>query len=438
MMKNVISFLLIIIPAFVLAENTYQLTLEKAIELSLNNAKNLKISESKIIAAKAKSNEANAQLYPTLRLISGYTRLSEVEPFKINFQGREFEVSPTILNNYQIRFGLQYPIFTGFRLENNYKMMELNEKATQEDYQSERAKVIYDVKSLYWSIKNLELSLQSIKENIRQVQAHLQDIENFFKNGLVTENEVLKVKVQLSNLELTKIDLENAIRLNKINLCILLGLPTLTNLELVSQPEFKETEYSDLNKLLEAAYKQRHELIALSLRKEASEKAISIAKSGWLPQISFSANYQYNRPNQRLMPAQDKFYGTWDIGFTISYDIWNWMTTKYQTQQAEESFRQAELSYQQLKDAINLEVTQNYFLFQKTKEKIKVAKQNLQQAEENYRVTNEKFKNGLVPSSELLDAEVSLLNAKINYNNSILEFEISKAKLEKSINNNEN
>lgn len=438
MKKNVISLLFIIIPAFLLAENTYQLTLEKAIELSLNNAKNLKISESKIIAAKAKSNEANAQLYPTLRLISGYTRLSEVEPFKINFQGREFEVSPTILNNYQIRFGLQYPIFTGFRLENNYKMMELNEKATQEDYQSERAKVIFDVKSLYWSIKNLELSLQSIKENIRQVQAHLQDIENFFKNGLVTENEVLKVKVQLSNLELTKIDLENAIRLNKINLCILLGLPTLTNLELVSQPEFKETEYSDLNKLLETAYKQRHELIALSLRKEASEKAISIAKSGWLPQISFSANYQYNRPNQRLMPAQDKFYGTWDIGFTISYDIWNWMTTKYQTQQAEESFRQAELSYQQLKDAINLEVTQNYFLFQKTKEKIKVAKQNLQQAEENYRVTNEKFKNGLVPSSELLDAEVSLLNAKINYNNSILEYEISKAKLEKSINYNEN
>ncbi len=438
MKKNVISLLLIIIPAFVLAQNTYQLTLEKAIELGLNNSKNLKISESKIISAKAKTNEANAQLFPTLRLISGYTRLSEVEPFKINFQGREFEVSPTILNNYQIRFGLQYPFFTGFRLENNYKMMELNEKASQEDYQAERTKVIYDIKSLYWSIKNLELSLQSLKENIRQVQAHLQDIENFFKNGLVTENDVLKVKVQLSNLELTKIDLENAIQLNKINLCILLGLPTLTNLELVSQPEFKETEYSDLNKLLETAYKQRPELVALSLRKEASEKAISIAKSGWLPQISFSANYQYNRPNQRLMPAQDKFYGTWDIGLTISYDIWNWMTTKYQTQQAEESFRQADLSYQQLKDAINLEVTQNYFTFQKAKEKINVAKQNLQQAEENYRVTNEKFKNGLVSSSELLDAEVSLLNSKINYNNSILEYEISKAKLEKSINNFEN
>jgi len=64
-----------------------------------------------------------------------------------------------------------------------------------------------------------------------------------------------------------------------------------------------------------------------------------------------------------------------------------------------------------------------------------VAKQSVQQAEENYRVTNEKFKNGVVSSSELLDAEVALLNAKVAYNNSILEYEIAKIKLEKSINN---
>jgi len=435
-MKRILLLILIILlPLNLTAQSNYPLTIENAVDLALKNAKSLKLAESKITFAEARTHEANAQLYPTLRLLSGYTRLSEVEPFKINFQGRDFEISPTILNNYQIRFGFQYPIFTGFRLENNAKMMELNAKASYADYESERAKVIFDAKNAYWSIKNLELSLQSLQENIRQVQAHLQDIENFFKNGLATENEVLKVKVQLSNLELAKIDLENAIRIGKINLCILLGLPTQTELSLVSQPEFREQEYTDLNKLLETAYQRRPELLSLTFRKEASKRAISMAKSGWLPQVIFSANYQYNRPNQRLMPAQDKFYGTWDIGFTISYDIWNWMTTKYQTQQAEESYRQTEISYQQLKDAINLEVSQNYFAFIKAKEKINVAKQSALQAEENYRVTYEKFKNGLVSSSELLDAEVALLNSKFAYNNSILEYEITKIKLEKSINN---
>ncbi|MFN3780979.1 MAG: TolC family protein, partial [Candidatus Kapaibacteriota bacterium] len=342
--------------------------------------------------------------------------------------------SPTILNNYQIRFGVQYPIFTGFRLENTSSMMELNAKASEKDYEAERSKLVYDIKVAYWSIKNLEASLLSVEENIRQLSAHLNDIQNFYKAGMATENEVLKIKVQLSNLELTKIDIQNALNLSKINLCILLGLPATTNIILTTESNFEFKDYDDLNKLLNFALNRRSELQAMELRREASRKAVGVAKSGWFPQIFLGANYNYNRPNQRLMPLQDKFYGTWDISITLSYDIWNWMGTKYQTEQAQESFYQADLAYQQLKDAITLDVSQNYFAYKKAKEKISLAKLTVQQAEENYRVTAEKFKAGLVTSSELLDAEVALLNAKISYNNSLLEYEISKARLEKSIN----
>lgn len=423
-----------IIPFIVFAQEEKNITIDEAINLAMKNSKNLKISESKVLSAEAKVNETNTNLYPTLKLSSGYTRLSEVQPFKFNFQGRDIEISPTILNNYQIRLGLQYPIFTGFRLENTSRMMELNAMATEKDYESEKTKLVYDVRTAYWSIKNLEASLKSINENIRQVQSHLTDIQNFYENGLATENDVLKVKVQLSNLELTKIDLENALNLSKINFCILVGLPATTKINLTSEINPEIVDYADLPRLLDLAYKNRPELKAMELRKEASRKAISVARSGWYPQILLGANYYYNRPNQRLMPLQDKFYGTWDFGITLSYDIWNWMSTKYQTQQAEASFYQSDLGYQQLKDGITLEVSQNYFAYLKAKEKIRVAKEIVQQAEENFRVTNEKFKNGLIASSELLDAEVALLNAKISYNNSLLEFEIAKAKLEKSIN----
>ncbi|MGB9771201.1 MAG: TolC family protein [Candidatus Kapaibacteriota bacterium] len=423
-----------LLPFVLLSQNEYPLSIDEAINLAMKNSKNLKIAESKVFSAEAKANETNTQLYPTLKLASGYTRLSQVQPFKFNFQGRDIEISPTILNNYQIRFGLQYPIFTGFRLENTSRMMELNAKATEFDYESEKTKLLYDVISTYYSIKTLESSVKSVEENIRQVKAHLNDIQNFYNNGMATENDVLKVKVQLSNLELAKIDLENALNLSRVNFCILIGLPATTNIVLTTEINPEIVDYADLNKLLEIAFKNRPELQAMELRREASQKAIAIARSGWYPQILLGANYYYNRPNQRLMPLQDKFYGTWDFGLTLSFDIWNWMSTKYQTQQAEATYYQTDLGYQQLKDGITLEVSQNYFAYIKAKEKIKVSQEAVRQAEENYRVTNEKFKNGLVASSELLDAEVALLNAKISYNNSLLEFEIAKAKLEKSIN----
>lgn len=432
--KLVILLLVVCLPfSTVSGENRISLTIDEAVRLGLQNSKNLKIADSKVKFFSAKSDEADAQLLPSLKLTSGYTRLSEVQPFIVNFQGREFQISPTILNNYTIRFGLQYILFSGFRLENTAKMFELNTLASKEDYATEENNIAANIKMVYWSIKNAEAVLASAIENIKQIKAHIQDLENFLRNGMATENDILKAKVQLSNVELTKLDIENAIKVKKINLAILLGFDPMTEIALVSEIETNLPEFENLPTLLEHAYKNRPELKAMDLRKEANRSSISIAQAGWLPQIIVGANYNYNRPNQRLMPAQDKFYGTWDFGITLSYDIWNWMTTKYQVQQAEENYHQADFAYQQIKDGITLEVSQNYFALQKAKEKIETAKLTVQQAEENYRITQEKFRNGLVASTELLDAEIALLGAKISLNASYLEFQMAKINLDKSV-----
>lgn len=417
----------------ILTQNIVQLSLEQAISLGLENSKNLKIAESKIRIFDAKVEEANRLMLPTLNLAGGYIRLSQVEPFKVNFQGRDFEISPTILNTYQTRLGLQYPLFTGFRLENNFKINEKNLLTAREDYRSEENNLIFNIKNAYWNIKVAEMMFQSTQENIRQLEAHLLDLENFEKNGMAIENDLLKVKVQIANLKVMQLDFENNIKLGKINLAILIGIHTDTEIELISELDTNIADFEPLDKLLQIAYNNRPELQASKYRKEASITGISLAKSGWFPQINFFANYYYNRPNQRLMPAQDKFYGTWDIGLQFSYNIWNWMITKYQTQQAEETFKQTQLAEKQLRDAITLEVTQNYFAFQKSKDKIKASELSVSQAKENYRVTLEKFRNGLVASSELLDAEVALLNSKISLQTSYLEYMINKSKLEKAI-----
>lgn len=417
----------------ILSQNIVQLSLDQAISLGLENSKNLKIAESKIRLFDAKAEEANKLMLPILNLAGGYTRLSQVEPFKVNFQGKDFEISPTILNTYQTRLGLQYPLFTGFRLENNYIINEKNLLAAREDYRAEKNNLIFNIKNAYWNIKIAEMMLQSTQENIRQLEAHLLDLENFQKNGMAIENDLLKVKVQIANLKVMKLDFENNIKLGKINLAILIGIPADSEIELISEIDTNIADFEPLDKLLQIANKNRPELQATKYRKEASFAGISLAKSGWFPQINFFANYYYNRPNQRLMPAQDKFYGTWDIGLQFSYNIWNWMTTKYQTQQAEETFQQTQQAEEQIRDAITLEVTQNYFTSRKSKDKIEVAKLSVLQAEENYRITLEKFRNGLIASSELLDAEVALLNSKISLQTSYLEYIINKSKLEKAI-----
>ncbi|MHB8842687.1 MAG: TolC family protein, partial [Candidatus Aquicultor sp.] len=128
-----------------------------------------------------------------------------------------------------------------------------------------------------------------------------------------------------------------------------------------------------------------------------------------------------------------EFNGTWDINLSLSFSLWNWGATVDRTDAAEAQYEQAKDNMKILKDMITLEVTRNFLDINKSKEKMTVAKQNVDQAEENYKITDEKFKNGLALNSDLLDAEVALLQAKTNYIQSIVDYELAIAQLNKSI-----
>jgi outer membrane protein TolC len=152
-----------------------------------------------------------------------------------------------------------------------------------------------------------------------------------------------------------------------------------------------------------------------------------------MPQIFLTGNYYYSRPNQRIFPAQDAFKDTWDVGINLQFDIWNNLTTVYQTDQAQAQYDQTKDAYAMLQDGVTLEVTQNYLNFKQAKQKIHLAQLGVEQTDENLRVTQEKFKAGLTTNSELLDAEVVQLQSKIQLLQSLVEYELAHAKLEKSV-----
>lgn len=412
------------------------LTLDECVKIGLENSKNLKITQSKIEAAQFKRQEVGTALLPSLKFTTGYTRLSDVEPFKFTYMGREMVLSPTILDNYTVKLSASQALFTGFRNSSNVDMAELNESAISQDFNKDKSQLILDIKNAFWNCYKANESLKSVEDNIRQIQAHLTDVENFYKRGLATDNEVLKVKVQLSNTLLLKLDMENAIELTKYSLNNALGQDLLSDISVKADTTLKSIPLITLNELAEQANRERPEVLAYNSRIKAAEAAVKMSKAGWWPQVYLSGNYNFNQPNSRLMPSQARFYGTWDLSLTLSYDIWNWNLTKHQAAQAEASLKQSELGLSQMKDIITLELAQSYQNVVKSKEKIAVLEMTVEQAKENYRVTNEKFKAGIALNSDLIDAEVALLSAKINYISGIADFEISKAKLEKSIGNN--
>ena len=422
-------------------------TLEECVEMGLKTSKALHASEARVEASAARFKEVNASRLPSLKLSGGYARLSEVPPFEVRLPfppgfpvPSTFVVSPNYFDNYSVRMGLQQPLFTGFRLQSSAAMARLGTQVAVEDLAGDRNQVVFAVKNAYWNLFKAGEFKKVVDENTAQLEAHLADLRNFFEQGLLTRNEVLKAEVQLSNMKLARLDAANSVEMAAVWLNNLIGAPlddpiepVVTTGELEAGARKMSEEWSDLDGLVDKALGGRPELRAMGLRVKAGEAGVTLAKSGWYPQVALTGNYYNLKPNPRLMPAKDKFTSTWDLGISVSMDLWNWNATLRQTQQAKAQLAQILDGLGQLKDAAAVEVRQNWLALKSAREKIGVAGDAVAQAEENLRVTNERFKEGVALNSDVLDAETALLQAKTGRTQALVDHELAKARLAKAV-----
>jgi len=422
------------------AQEVRKLNLEQCIKIGLINSKTIHSSKMSVLEAEAQMREMNTNGLPSLSFNATYTRLSKVPPFTVAVPGLgSFNISPSIFDNYSMALSLKQPLFTGFKLSSSYDMAKYNSLAAKQTYSQDEQNLILNIKNAYWNLFKAIKIKEVIDENVQQVKAHLTDIQNFYKQGLATKNEVLKVEVQLSDAQLNQIDAKNAVKLAGVNLNNVLGLPLSTGIEIQDSISVKNTSnLYNMDQLISEAQDNRPELKAMEYKVKASEKGITLAQSDWYPQIFLAGEYNYAKPNQRLLPTKNEFYGTWDVSVGLSLSLWNWGATLDKTDQAKAQYEQANDGLKTLKDAVTLEVTQDYYNLVKASEKVIVAEEAVKQAEENYRVTDDKFKQGITLNSELLDAETALKQVRTNYTQALVDYELAKAQIEKATGKNFN
>jgi outer membrane protein TolC len=133
------------------------------------------------------------------------------------------------------------------------------------------------------------------------------------------------------------------------------------------------------------------------------------------------------------LPSRDKFYGTWDIGIAVSFDVWNWGQTKSQAEQAKAQLAQARDARKLLEDQAVLDVTQSRLGLAQARDKIKVAGTAIGQADENLRMVTERFRQGVALNADVLDAEMFLLQAKLARAQAAIDLALAQARLEKAL-----
>lgn len=412
------------------------LTLKESLEIGLQNSKDLKISRAKLSYADSKLTEISSQFLPQFKLFGNYTRLSDnIPPFEVTvpISPKPIRISDPILNNYTFKFGFTQPLFTGFKLLSLRSSAKLNLQATEHEYSKEENEAAFNIYNAYWNYYKTDEVSRLIAQSLQQMEQHLRDTRSFYENGLLSKNDLLKLEVQYSNTKLMMIEADNNLNLARIAFNKAIGIDLTSQTKVSATEQSSTSDKYQLKEIISEASNNRMELKSLSYRVEASKEGKTAAQSNWFPSVYLTGSYYYSNPNPRFQPAKNEFNSNWDLGVTLSWDVWNWGLNSSQVSQAEQTKVQLETNLDQLKENIQMEVYANYLNLAKTEEKVKVNKEALNQALENYRITTEKYNVQLATSTDLIDAENSKLQAETNLKTAEVDYQIAIVRLNKSL-----
>lgn len=422
--------ILIITPLLLIAQNQ-NLTLEDAILIGIKESKILKISEKKIYSSKAKEREQFGTLFPTIKLQSGYNYQSSVPEFKL--PNSNLALFPLIQNVYSTKLSIQQPIFTGWKLTSASKITEEQRKISEIEFSKENIEVIFQITTTYWNLYRAQQLEKYALENLEFAKTSYKDVSQYLLKGIATENDLLKANIRITNSEIALSETRSGVATTELVFNILLNKNIEEKYILTSNLTEENIVFDKLQNYISKGIENRKDLLISNKRIESAKLNKNIASSGYYPQMFIQSNYYSSRPNQRYFPLKNELKDSWDIGLLVQYDFWNLFYSYYEVEHATAQIDQSEINHSILKDGIMLEITQNYYSAERSVEKVRLAKLANEQSEENFRITKNKYNNGLVTISELNDAQNIFNQSKIQFIQSLVDQKIAIAKLNKSI-----
>jgi outer membrane protein len=449
---------------------TLRLTVGEALARARDASAHLAELRSLAAAAGAGLTGARAERLPKIDASASYTRQSDVPELRLTLPGLGTEtVFPNIPDNYRGHLGLELPLYTSGRIANTVTANAQQLTAANQDVHQGRADVEQETATAYWSLVTARDSERVLAESLADYDAHLKESRDRRDVGMAASNEVLAVQVQREQAELARLQAASSAAVANANLLRLLDLPPDTRIDpveplaeprpsppapplspppaqplspLPAQPlspppagaagPVQATADEPPAALVAAAEAARPEIVALRSRIAASHANAAATRSGLWPQANLSAGYDYANPNPRILPLEPRWKGSWSVGAVVSLSLFDGGRTAAAAAQIDAQADALGHRLEDLERRVRLEVTQRLLELVTARQAAGVAGANLDSARENVRVARDRYHAGVIPSSELLDAETALLRAGLDRTSALAQVRVALANLERA------
>ena len=412
--KTALSVLIGLFPALFFSQETKQMTADEVANLAIQNHQQIKVSAQNIDIAKQQTDITKLQKLPTITASTSQFYLGNVVAID-----KDFSNSTTIpMPHYGSSYAVQATqlIFKGGLVNKSIELAGLREQLSELDLEKNKQDVKFLVISNYLDIYKIINQEKIFQNNKKLAQERLKNINDFYKQGMITRNEIIRGELNIKNLDQGILTLVNNKKILNYNLNIALGLNSETQIVPVENLGNKEIGIG-MDYYLNLAHDSNPQMKSAKTNIAVADKNIEIIKTDKMPTLAGFGGYTLQRPITTRNPVLDMYASGWQGGVSLSYNIDNLYKTKERVKLGELQKNQANDAMTLFQQNLDMVVNAAYTKYQEALQQAEILNDAKNLADENCKITEAKYLNQLAVQAEMIDAQNQKLQSELDFAN---------------------
>jgi len=456
---NRIIYLLVIlmfaVPVIVQGQSNV-ITLDEAIEIALENNRDIEVAELEVRKSRAAVREAFGHALPSVDVSGNFSRFLEKPrmPFP-DFEALLGNATYSILfdegvlprdedkfkpvttqlqsfaqtNNYESQVQVTQTLFNSTVLRGIGASRRYH-NLSEEELQRIISATILEVKRSFYAVlltKNMysiaKASLENASDNLRNVRAA-------YEQGLVAEFDLLQAEVQVENIRPMVLQSENALKNSKDGLKIVLGIDQESEIDVIGELTYDAEPIPDVEMSIDEAFRGNYGIKSLEIKRDVDRAFIHFYQSEYWPVLYAFGNYTYAGSDDRY---DFQNYSSSIIGVTLSFNLFNGGQTRQRVQQARITMNQTESQLQNYRDYVAMQVKSRINDLRRVQSILEAQERNVELAERAYAISVIRYREGTGSQLEVQNADIALRQARTNRLQSVYDYIIARAELDQLI-----
>lgn len=425
---------LLVIPAEGQEKQQFTLDLNQAVNIALKQNESVLIAQKDQDKASQQIRETRAESLPQLNASFGYDRNWKLP--NIIFDTPEGRQSFTVgaHNNYSGTVSLRQALYAGGKVGAGLRGATLFKDLSQENMRAVKQQIQSTVEMRFYDVLLAGELVQVNDLAMRHARANLAHVTSLHKGGRVSEYDLLRAKVQVGNLRPDSLRVSNTYAQAKTYFKDAIGIDPDAQITLLG--EFRADTALDLDNvesLIQLGLQQRADVRQMQLQIKMEREQVKVAKAASRPSVDLVASNQIQAQSNELVFARDEARSSWTTGLIVQVPLFDGLRTRAKVAQAHVDVRRRELEIDQLNRQIRAEIRQAWLDLQEARERLKAQQGNVEQAEKGMQIATSRYGNGVGTQLEVMDAQLSFTQAKIEYVRAQRDIAVELVALEQAV-----